>query len=115
MSDHRDQMSIRQMLEYARQACQIAAPYRRPDLDTNLMLKYTLIYLITVLGEAARRVSQPTKNQYPQIPWSEIIGMRNRLVHGYDTIDLDLLWDTVQLELPPLIQSLEGIVGRQAG
>ncbi len=83
--------------------------FSRSDLDTNDMLRYATIYLIEVIGESARRVSASTRTQYPQIPWSDIIGMRHRLAHGYDEIDLDLLWDTVMIDLPPLIAMLESI------
>lgn len=91
------------MLEYAKQACSMAEGRKRSDLDTDLMLRYALTHLVEVIGEAARRVSMPTREKYPDIPWTEIVGMRNRLIHGYDAIDLDLLWDTLALDLPPLI------------
>ena len=58
--------------------------------------------------EAANRVSSVTQEQNPGIPWPQIIGMRNRLVHGYDVIDLDLLWRTVREDLPPLMEALQG-------
>ncbi len=109
MRKHDDRVSMSQMLEYARQARDMATGYDRADLDSNLMLRYAIIYLIEVIGESARRVSAATREQYPQIPWSDIIGMRNRLAHGYDAIDLDLLWDTVIIDLPPLIAMLESI------
>jgi uncharacterized protein with HEPN domain len=66
--------------------------------------------LVEIIGEAANRVSRPTRVRYPQIPWPQIAGMRNRLVHGYDVIDLDLLWDTITDDLPPLIGALQEIV-----
>lgn len=83
----------------------------RSSLETDPMFRYALIYLIGVIGEAARRVSVLTRRMFPQIPWAGIMGMRNRLVHGYDRIDLSLLWDTVMVDLPPLIAALESIVG----
>ncbi|WP_448541646.1 HepT-like ribonuclease domain-containing protein [Roseiflexus sp.] len=113
MRKHDDHISMSQMLEYAHQACEMATGYDRADLDTNLMLRYAIIYLIEVIGEAARRVSASTRDQYRQIPWSDIVGMRNRLAHGYDDIDLDLLWDTVIIDLPPLITMLESVIDAQ--
>ncbi len=113
MRKHDDHISMSQMLEYARQACEMATGYDRADLDANLMLRYAIIYLIEVIGEAARRVSASTRDQYRQIPWSDIVGMRNRLAHGYDDIDLDLLWDTVIIDLPPLITMLESVIDAQ--
>lgn len=61
------------------------------------------------MGEAASRVSAPTRKRHPEIPWPDIVSMRNRLIHGYDLVDLNLLWDTVATDLPPLIAALERI------
>lgn len=74
------------------------------------MKQLALTRLVEIIGEAARRVSESTIRNNPDIPWSDITGMRNRLAHGYDVIDLDLLWDTVQVDLPLLIEKLQGIV-----
>jgi uncharacterized protein with HEPN domain len=60
-----------------------------------------------VVGEAAGRVSQGIRNQHPQIAWEQIVGLRNRLIHGYDQVDHDILWAIVQNDLPPLIAELE--------
>jgi len=63
-----------------------------------------------IIGEAAKRVSEPTRERHSQVPWRLVIGMRNRVIHGYDEVDLDVLWDAIQLDLPPLIEQLEGIL-----
>lgn len=110
MSRHNDQISLRQMLTYAQQACAMVHGRERPDLDSDLMLQLALTRLIEIIGEAATRISKPTRDQYHQIPWAHIVGMRNRLVHGYDTVDLNLLWNTVAFDLPPLIAALEEIL-----
>jgi uncharacterized protein with HEPN domain len=65
---------------------------------------------VETIGEAAARVSQEGQEKYAEIPWREVIGMRNRLVHGYDSVDLAVLWDTIELDLPPLIAQLEKIL-----
>jgi uncharacterized protein with HEPN domain len=69
-----------------------------------------VIRRIEVIGEAARRISEQTQAKYPQLPWSAMISMRNVMIHDYDTIDLTVVWDTVQRDLPPLIAELEKIV-----
>lgn len=76
------------------------------------MLELTLIRLVEIIGEAAGRVSQAGQATYTEIPWREVIGMRNRLIHGYDSVDLGVLWDTVELDLPPQISQLEKILPR---
>jgi uncharacterized protein with HEPN domain len=54
-------------------------------------------------------VSSETQAKYPSIPWPQVIGMRNRLIHGYDAVDLDVLWDTIEIDLPLLIAEIEKI------
>jgi len=68
---------------------------KREDLGVERMLELSLVRLIEIVGEAAARVSPERRTRYPSIPWREVIGMRNRLVHGYDSVDFDVLWDTV--------------------
>jgi uncharacterized protein with HEPN domain len=62
---------------------------------------------LLVIAEAARRVSDATRQALPNISWQEINGMRNRLVHEYNDVNLNIVWDVVQLEIPPLIEELK--------
>ena len=68
--------------------------------------------LLEIVGEAAGRVSQATRDQHPQIVWPQIVGLRNRLIHGYDQVDCDILWLIVQTDLPKLIEELEQVLGK---
>ena len=70
----------------------------------------SILKSIEIVGEAASRLSEETKETYPEIPWSEIVGMRNRLVHVYFDLDLRLIWDTVCNDIPVLIAQLEQLV-----
>ncbi len=79
----------------------------RADLDTDELAAHGLVRLIEIVGEAAARVSPATREGLPAIPWPAIISMRNRLVHGYYDVDLDVVWDTLIVDLPPLIEELE--------
>lgn len=107
MPKHEDTVPLRHMLDHAREAVSMIAGKKRTDLGRERMLELSLVRLIEIIGEAAARVSREGRKRYPSIPWREVIGMRNRLVHGYDSVDLDVLWDTVELDLPPLIAQLE--------
>jgi len=98
------------MLDYSREAILLAAKGGRRDLDTDRMLQLSLVRLVEIVGEAARRVSATTRDQYPQIPWPQIAGMRNRLIHGYDFVDYDILWQTVREDLPALVAALQPLV-----
>ena len=110
MSRHDDQVSLKDMLEHAKEAIEILGDTSREELADNRVIQLALTRLMEIVGEAANRVSQETQQEHPKILWAQIIGMRNRLVHGYDVVDYDLLWDTVTKDLPPLITALKGIV-----
>ena len=98
------------MLSHAREAVALLGNSSRDDLAGQRMLQLALTRLVEIIEEAANRVSQPTQARHPEVPWPRIISMRNRLVHGYDVIDFDLLSDTVTTDLPPLIDALQKIV-----
>ena len=110
MSQHEDAVSLKDMLAHAREAHGLLAVESLSSFCDNRVLQLALTRLIEIVGEAAHRVSEPTQQAHPEIPWPRVIGMRNRLVHGYDAVDYDLLWDTVVIDLPPLIAALERIV-----
>jgi uncharacterized protein with HEPN domain len=109
----RDEISMRQMLDHAREAQQLASGKSRADLDADRLFNLAMTRLLEIVGEAAARVSEVTRDQYPQIVWSQIVGLRNRLIHGYDQVDCDILWLIVQNDLPKLVADLEHIVGNQ--
>lgn len=109
MRSPEDEVRLRHMLDHAREAVALTAGNTRADLDRQRLLQLGLVRLIEVIGEAAGRVSDACRQECPQVPWPEIIGMRNRLIHGYDFVDLDILWQTVQEDLPALIRALETI------
>lgn len=111
MSRHDDRISMRQMLDHAREAAEIARARSRKDLDDDRILNLALTRLIEIIGEAANRVSDETRRAHPDVPWPQIIGMRNRVIHAYDQVDLDILWNVVELDLPALIDQLDQIVG----
>jgi len=110
MSEQREYIRLRHMLDHAREAVALAAGRARTDLDRDRLLELALVRLLEIVGEAASRVSPEDRAQYPLIPWSEIIGLRNRLIHGYDAVDQEILWQIVVQDLPPLVIALEEIL-----
>lgn len=110
MSRHDDQISVRQMLDHAREAAHLVAGLGRPELQEDRTRLLALLQLLQITGEAARRVSAEFRAQHPEIPWAGFIGLRNRLIHGYDAVDYDALWKIVAGDLPPLIQSLQELL-----
>jgi uncharacterized protein with HEPN domain len=97
------------MLDAAREAITFTQGRTRAELDRDRMLVLALVKEIEIVGEAASQVSQVTRAELDEIPWRDIVGMRNRLVHAYFEINLDILWRTVQDDLPPLVAELAKI------
>ena len=102
-----DTVLLSDMLDYARKAVAATSLRSRADLDSDPVLAAACERFIEVIGEAASRVSHKTRAQSPDIPWREIVGMRNRLVHGYAAVDHDVMWAVVTLDLPRLVAALE--------
>jgi len=110
MSKHDDHVTMRQMLDHTREAITLARDKSRQDLDTNRMLNLALTRLLEIIGEAASRISSDYQEAHPSVPWQQIVGLRNRLIHGYDIVDFDILWDIIQHDLPSLVHAIEKIL-----
>jgi uncharacterized protein with HEPN domain len=110
MPRHDPQVRLQHRLEYAREAIGLMRDKKRADLDTDRTLGLATLRCLEIVGEAASHVPESLRHQHPQIPWPQIIGTRNRLVHGYDLVDYDIIWSTVTEDLPPLIAELEKIL-----
>ena len=104
-------VALRQMLDHAREAQTLSAGKERADLDDDRLLDLALTRLLEIIGEAANRVPPDIQAQHPAVPWAQIVSLRNRLIHGYDAVDLDILWQIIRHDLPSLITTLEKIVG----
>jgi uncharacterized protein with HEPN domain len=89
-----DMTRLNHMRTAAEQACEFIKGRNREDLNRDPMFLHALVRVIEIIGEAARHVSLEVKSKNPDIAWIDIIGMRNRLVHGYFTVDHDVVWDT---------------------
>lgn len=106
-----DRWRIGHMIEAAEQAMDFLQGRQRGDLDTDAMLRLAVTRAVEIVGEAAAQVSQAGRTELADIPWLQIVGMRNRLVHAYFDINRTILWDTVQLALPALVARLKAAVG----
>jgi len=107
MSQHDPLVALRHMLDHAREAVDLAQGRSRDELDRDRLLQLALTRLVEIVGEAASRVPSDLQSRHPQLPWREAIGARNRLIHGYDFVDLDILWEIVAADLPELVPQIE--------
>jgi uncharacterized protein with HEPN domain len=107
-----DQVRLRHMLDAAREAVEFARGRNRTELDTNRMLSLSLVRLLEVIGEAAYGISPSFRESHADIAWKQMSGMRNRLIHGYYDVNLDIVWKTVTEDLPVLIKQLENVLAK---
>jgi uncharacterized protein with HEPN domain len=98
------------MLDATQSALKFVDGRTREDLDSDLLLVFALVRAIEIVGEAASKVSPEEKARLPGIPWTKIIGMRNRLVHAYFDVDTEILWNTLTEALPRLVVTLQSSV-----
>lgn len=101
-----DVVRLQHMRDAAQEALSFARGRTRADLDSDRQLVLSLVKAVEIIGEAAYQVSSETRDTLPEIPWEDIIGMRHRLVHAYFDINLNILWRTVQEDLPGLLDKL---------
>ena len=101
------------MLLAAREAQEIACGATLSDFIQNRTLQLAMVKAVEIVGEAASRISAETRELNPDIPWADIVGMRNRLVHGYFDVNLTRVWETVERDIPRLIVQLEGLVSEE--
>ena len=104
-----DILRMQHMLDHTREAVALIQGRTRKNLDTDRVLALALVRLLEIIGEAAGRVSEHTQTEYTTIPWPEIISLRNRLIHGYDSVDMDVLWEILSHDLPALVDALQTI------
>ena len=110
MSRRNPEITLNQIIFHAREAVNICDGKSREDLDKDRLLNLALTRLVEIIGEAANRVPDDIQIKYPQVPWLQMIGARNRLIHGYDSVDFDILWTIVQSDLPRIISQLDKII-----
>ena len=108
-----DASRLQHIMEAAQKAVRHTKKRKRADLDTDELLGLALIRLLEIIGEAAWGTSESLRNRYPGIAWRQMSNMRNRLIHGYFDVNNDLVWETVTLELPPLIAQIKAIIKKE--
>ena len=105
-----DLIRVRHMLAAAKEALEFAAGKTRMNLEKDRLHMRAIIKSIEIIGEAASKVTETFRDENNDIPWNDIINMRNRLIHAYFDVNLDIVWQTVKTDLPDLIKDLEEII-----
>ncbi len=103
----RDVIRLQHMLDAATKAVQFSADRERADLDRDELFALAIVRLIEIVGEAASKIEPSTQARHSNVPWRLMISARHRLIHGYDDVDLDIVWSIITKDLPELVQQLE--------
>jgi len=98
------------MLDAASEASTLVQGKSRICLEDERVLFLALVRLMEIIGEAANRVTEETQNKTSSIHWKEIVSLRNRLIHGYDNVDKDILWQILEFDIPELISELQKVM-----
>jgi len=107
MSQHDLRVRLRHMLDASREAAALVVGRSRAEYDGDRTLRLALIRLLEVVGEAASRIPMEFRDEHPEIPWFGVVGLRNRLIHGYDDIDYDIVWQILTGDIPSLVAALQ--------
>lgn len=108
-----DRTRLLHMIEAAETAAGFVQGRTRSDLDRDPILAFALVRAIEIVGEAASKISVETRGLAPDIPWSSIVSMRNRLVHAYFDINHELVWISATEELPELLPLLRDLLAER--
>jgi uncharacterized protein with HEPN domain len=110
VSRENDLERFRHMLEAVEKAQAFGEGHTRDDLAQDEMRLLAIARLLGILGEAASKITPERRAEYPELPWAEMTGMRNHLIHGYFAVDLDIVWDTLHSNLPKLSDQLKEFI-----
>jgi uncharacterized protein with HEPN domain len=110
MTQHDPTVRIRHMRDHAAEAIDMLGERTLAELRDDRMLQLALVQLIEIVGEAASRIPDEVRKANPSIPWQLAADMRNKLIHGYDLVEYEVVFDTVKEDLPPLVAQLDSIL-----
>ena len=110
MSLDEDFVRLRHMLDAAAKVVQFTKGRTRSDLEKDEKLPFALTRLLEIIGEAANQTSQEFRLKHPDLPWRSMTATRNRLIHGYFDVDLDVIWTISSQDIPSLMVHLKKIL-----
>ena len=105
-SQESDRIRLKHMVDAISEALSFIEGRTREDLNSNRMLVLALLKELELIGEAASKISDESKQKLQEVPWSILVATRNRLIHGYFDINLDIVWATINQDLRELLQLL---------
>jgi len=110
---NRDAGVLLDILLAARDIREFVSGLDRAAFEKDRKTQAAVLHRFTVIGEAAKRLSEPFRQAHPHVPWAQIAGMRNRLIHEYERVDLAEVWNAVERDVPELVRALEPLVEKR--
>lgn len=111
--NERDEVYLKHVLEYLSRIEGSMSGKSKDDLENDVDLLDSTLRRIEVIGEAVKNISPELKAQYPDVEWKGIIGTRDKLIHAYFKVDMDIVWDVVENELPKLKEQINSIMNER--
>lgn len=108
-----DRVRVRHIIDSCREIEELLIGYEKEGFMEERKLQLSIVKLIEIIGEAASNMSLEFREETGDIPWVDIIGMRNRSIHGYFDMDLEIVWTTAKTEVPELLSQLEPILNEE--
>jgi uncharacterized protein with HEPN domain len=108
----RDDAAFLDVVNFARRIVELTSMWTYESFESDELKQLSVLHLFTLLGESVRRLPDDFQLAHPGIPWARIVGMRNKLIHDYDDVDLELVWTTAMDVVPGFLATMEAI-GRQ--
>jgi len=106
----RDKEYLTDILESCKLIVSHTSNIAKDEFLDDVKCQDAVIRRFEIIGEAARRISDEMKSKYPEIPWFEMTGMRNAMIHEYDDVDMVIVWETVKSDIPALVTTIEKII-----
>lgn len=108
--ESKDLARLKHMLDSTQAILTFARNRKRQALDKDRLFQSAVLRELEIIGEAAGRISEKTKKKFPQVPWKELVGLRNRLIHAYFDVDHDIVWKTIREYLPSFHAQLQQVL-----
>ncbi len=106
MSKHRDDIVLKDIINAAQLIAAFVDDVGKDDFIDDWKTRSAVLYQLTVIGEAVKRLSPEFRVAQPQVPWASMAGMRDHLVHAYDLVDWDEVWETATRDVPGLLKQI---------
>ena len=110
---NRDRGTLLHIAIAARRVMMFSRGMSLDEFAEDIRTQFAVLHQLMVIGEAVKRLSDSFRDEHTAIPWSSIAGMRDNLIHGYDNINLDSVWDAVERDVPQLLQYVEPLLPKE--